>query len=202
MISTLGTRCLSLLAMMFISACASTPAEHFYSLDTNQVVVAKGVGTQVTETAPFSLLINRVTVPESVDRPQLVLRGDQSQLRIDEQHRWSESLRQAIPRIVASDLRQRFSTARVAVSGDSVSNSSPTYFLAMDVVRFDSRLGDGVRLGVHWQLRNATTTLRDTVTDISETAGTGGYEAVVAAHRRALATLADTIAAAIATAPR
>ena len=187
----------SFLLAALLGACASAPPEHFYTLETDSPA-----SVQAKTSARFSMTIQRVTVPESVDRPQLVLQVGGNQVRLDEQHRWAESLRQAIPHVVASDLRHHFPNAKIAVAADSSSEPMPAYFLTMDVLRFDSNPGDGVRLEVHWQLRKPTTasataspsTQRDSISEIREAAGGPGYEALVAAHRRALARLANDIA--------
>ena len=190
-----------------LGACASAPPEHFYTLDTDSPASVKAVTN-----ARFSMTIQRVTVPGSVDRPQLVLQTGQNKVRLDEQHRWAESLRQAIPRVVASDLRRHFPNANIAVAADSSSEPIPTYFLTMDVLRFESNPGDGVRLEVHWQVRKPTTASAaaspalsqfpktDSISDSREATGDAGYEALVAAHRKALARLAGDIANTLTTA--
>ena len=204
-------------AAIFLSACASTPTERFFTLDTTpNIAIASSIaganaGANTNTASPsnplaLNLIINRITLPEAVDRPQFVLQVGQNQVQLDEQHRWAESLRQAIPRIIASDLRQHFQIARIAVAGDSSSSTTPDLLLVMDVLRFESRLGEGVRLEVHWQLRNATGNARnvvaDSVTDLRENTTGAGHDALVSAHRKALATFAKTIADRIAASPR
>lgn len=190
----------ALLLAALLGGCASAPPEHFYTLDTDAPA-----SVQAITSARFSMTIQRVTVPESVDRPQLVLQAGGNQVRLDEQHRWAESLRQAIPRVVASDLRRHFPNASIAVAADSSSEPIPVYFLRMDVLRFESTPGDGIRLEVHWQVRKPTastatgspSTQREGLSEIREVTGGPGYEALVAAHRRGLARLAKDIASAV-----
>lgn len=211
----------AMLAAIFLSACASTPSERFYTLDASPTIAVapsdanantgantrtNAVATSTSNALVLNLMINRITLPEAVDRPQFVLQMSQNQVRLDEQHRWAESLRQAIPRIIASDLRQHLQTARIAVAGDSSSPTAPNLLLAMDVLRFESQLGEGVRLEVHWQLRNATGSARnvvaDSVTDLRENSIGASHDALVSAHRKTLATFAKTIADRIAALPR
>ena len=180
------------LSAMLLGACASTIPEHIYSLagETTPPVAA-------TNSAVFSLTIDKVTVPEVVDRPQIVLSKSAHQVTLMEGSRWAESLRQAIPRQVAANLRRQFVRAHIATSSDSTFNAQANYKLAMDVVRFESRLDDSVDLEVHWRLRNAVGILAEHVSTFHETTIGAGYDGLVAAHTKALARLSEDIAAAV-----
>jgi uncharacterized lipoprotein YmbA len=180
------------LSAVLLGACASALPEHFYSLTSDAVTP-----TTAASDAAFSITIERITVPELVDRPQIVLSTGDHQVKLMEGYRWAESLRQAIPRQVADNLRRQFPRASIATVSDSTVNAQASYRLAMDIVRFDSRLDDGVDIAVHWRLRNAAGVVVEQVSNIHEKSIGVGYDALVAAHGKALVRLSNEIATAI-----
>ena len=57
-----------------------------------------------------------VSVPERVDRPQIVTLGPGSEVRLSEQHRWAEPLKLAIGRLVADRLSQALGATLIAAN--------------------------------------------------------------------------------------
>ena len=49
-------------------------------------------------------MVGPVTVPELVDRPQMVTRVSDNEVAVNEFARWGESLKSNIPRVIASNL--------------------------------------------------------------------------------------------------
>jgi len=73
-----------------------------------------------------------------------------------------------------------------------------TYVGIIDLQRFDSTLGDAATLDVLWTVRLAGSgKLRGGRSAVREAAGVDGYDALVAAHARALASVSRDIAQAI-----
>ena len=73
-----------------------------------------------------------------------------------------------------------------------------TYVGIIDLQRFDSTLGDAATLDVLWTVRLAGSgKLRGGRSVVREAAGVDGYDALVAAHARALASVSRDIAQAI-----
>ena len=68
----------------------------------------------------------------------------------------------------------------------------------MDIERFDSRLGERVDVVVHWRLRNGSRVLRDSVSTLHVNTDGNTFDALVAAHGKALAQLSRDIGEAIA----
>ncbi|MEB0133995.1 PqiC family protein [Actimicrobium sp. CCC2.4] len=171
----------ALLAMtLLLSACATSPTTYFYTLEP---LAAAGLTT-----GGGTVRVGQVTVPELVDRPQMVLRSGANQVSLAEQRRWAESLRSAIARVVAANL----ATADSATSASTVD---------IDVVRFDSQLGVAVDLAASWRLRSATGIVRSGSMSTHEPAPGKDYADLAAAHSRALAELSRNIATAIVAKP-
>lgn len=188
------TRLLYSLCALLLTSCASKLPENFYALDTDP-----GTNSRASSNAEFSLTVDRITLPELVDRPQIVLTGPDHSVRLMEGQRWAESLRQAIPRVVIGNLRRQFTHASIAGASASTASLQPNYKLAMDIDRFDSRQGEQVDITVHWRLRNATgSVLHDSVSTLREIPEAATFDALVAAHNKALNRLGSEIGETIA----
>ncbi len=186
----------SVLAVLALSACATPPQERFFTLAA-QTPAAQGTGTAGpgATTATFSIVVGPVTVPDMVDRPQLVLRSSQNRVEIVEQARWAAPLKSEIPRVIAEHLSLALAGARTSTS-DQRAAAVSDYRVLVDIQRFDSVPGVGATVQALWSI---TSPGRDPLTGRSlatEAAGPG-YEALVAAHGRALATISQDIASAI-----
>jgi uncharacterized lipoprotein YmbA len=176
-----------------LAACASAPKESYYTLAA--VVPASSAPGPLAE-AGITVVASGLV--EAVDRPQLVTRVSDARVQILEQQRWAEPLKSAIPRVVAVNLGRLLGSARV--TAQSQTPSGPTaYRVALDVQRFESLPGEGVALEVAWTLRReGAADTRVGRSSIREKATAGGYEGLVAAHSRALATVSREIAESLA----
>jgi uncharacterized lipoprotein YmbA len=141
-----------------------------------------------------------------------------------EQQRWAEPLRAAISQVIARDLERELAGARVSVAPqDTIADG--TWRLWLDVQRFETRPGSEVAVEVAWMLRrrggnapngnnagaaalrnadNAgsppgeeSTQAKSGRSSAQEPVGTGSYDAIAAAHSKALASISRDIAAAI-----
>src|SRR5690349_9986860 len=117
-----------LIAVFILSACASAGRERFYTLNAPEPPAA-------AEGAP-SVAVVSVSVPDLVDRPQIVVRPGPNQVDMSEQARWAEPLRGAIARVVTANLAAAMNGKVAPQRGD------PDYRVTLDVQRFESTLGD------------------------------------------------------------
>lgn len=181
---------LVLLAIMF-AGCAS-PREYFYTLTSNAATGTSGVFTKASP----SIAVGPVSVPEAVDRPQIVVRTGANQLTIAEQQRWAASLESQIARVIAENLTLLFDTSPIASYEQNMGPRADIQVL-VDVQRFEATLGQAVTIESLWTIRRPS---REPTTGRSvarESIGGDGYDALVAAHSRALATLSREIGEAI-----
>ncbi len=173
-----------LLSLVFLAACASPGRERFYTLDAPEPAA-------VAEGAP-SVAVVSVTVPDLVDRPQIVVRAGPNQVGISEQARWAEPLRGAIARVVAANLASGLG-ARVAPQR----GADADYRVTLDVQRFESTLGDGVLIDAVWSVAPKSGERRVGRTVAREKARGPDYDGLAAAHSAALGVISRQIAAAI-----
>src|SRR5262249_40641932 len=173
---------------MAVSGC-STATSHFYTLD--PTATSDG-GPPVHQ----AIAVGPVSVPPSVDRPQFVVQVAPNRVAVDEFNRWAGPLDDSIGRAIAGDLAVLLGTSDVAVA--PVPGFVPTLRVTVDVQRFESVPGESVAVEALWSVRPmAGGDIRSGRTVAREAVQGKSYDAIAAAHSRALATVSSDIAAAI-----
>lgn len=181
-------------AAVSISACQSLPADRFYTLSASEGTAPPH---PVRETQAYSIAVGPATIPEMIDRPQLVVRRGQNEVAVIDQHRWAEPLRTGIPRAIAAELRARLTDAQVMTSASSASRDA-TYRILLDIERFESNPGTGVTIHAVWRIRQGTANVLVTrQSRIDEPVSSDGYDELVSAHGRALAEIGKQMADAL-----
>lgn len=178
-----------LLAAAAMAACSSPPKTNFYTLSP-----AASAPARADAKVPYGVAIGAVGVPESLDRPQLVTRTGANQLTIAEFERWAGPLKNEIALAIAENLKPLLGGASVSTYPQG---EGADVHVSVDVQRFDSVLGEAATVEVLWQVRTAKGAPKAGRSMIREAAGGAGYDALVAAHTRALAAASRDIAAAI-----
>src|ERR1700734_1922854 len=87
-----------LLSLLWFAGCGTSPEPDFYNMK-------KIDGAQFDNN--FSIKIQRPSIPEYLDRPDIVREENAYQVKIDEMYRWAEPLDRMFERILAENLRQR-----------------------------------------------------------------------------------------------
>ena len=170
-----------------LTGCARSPQVTFYTL---APVAQAGVGSAPPS---FTTAVAPVTLPEYVDRPQLVLNTAGSRVNVLDMHRWAEPLKNAIPRLLADNISRLLGTDRVSSYPQSASNDAD-YRVTADFLHFESS-GDSVMLEALWNIRPPGDGPRKIRRfKISEPFREDNNEARVAAYSRALASLSRDIA--------
>jgi uncharacterized lipoprotein YmbA len=171
------------------AGCGPTPPTHFYTLGAVP-------GPAATPSA-LSVAVGPVTVPASVDRPEIVVSTGPNQVRLEQFDQWASPLQNNIARVVAENLVAMLGTPRVTMSPQTLA-AGVDYRAVIEVQRFDSALGEAATLDVVWvvtrtrdgKAQTGRTTVREPTTGPD-------FEALAAAHSRALARLSRDIAGAV-----
>jgi uncharacterized lipoprotein YmbA len=183
---------IALAAVAVLAGCSSSPKSSFYTLS--------GDAPPAVVNAPrYSVAVMVASIPDSIDRPQVVLRTGGGRVEIREEQRWAGSLKDDIAQTFADDLARSLPDASVYTQNRAGAGADPTYRLAIGVQRFDSVLGQRADVDLQWTLTEKGQTRLQCrhAASVKASAMTDEVEALVAAHRQAVRQVAERAAAAI-----
>jgi uncharacterized lipoprotein YmbA len=171
----------------FVTGCANSPSR-FYTLSPSPAVNRNALSSKL------AIVVGPVSIPATVDMPQIVVTKSLNQLSPDQFNLWASPLRSNIAQVVSANLAALLETSNVS----SVFSVDANYRVSIDVQTFESAPGDAATLSALWMVRRVKdgnivtgrTTVREVSTDL-------GYGALAAAHSRALGRLSVDIAEAI-----
>ena len=174
-----------------LSGCASPPSQ-FYTL------AATARPEAGASPAAYGVAVDGVALPATVDQPQFVVQKGPNRVAVDEFNRWAAPLASSVAGTLAENLVVLLGTSRV-VSGPLAPSFDPAYRVTVDILRFESVPGEAATLDALGLVRRpgagaATTSGRTT---LREPVQGQGYDALAAAHSRAIAGMSRDIAAAI-----
>ena len=187
-----------------LAGCASAPT-HYYTLLAPPTDGSANSASRNGRDLRFELSVDRV--PAQVDQPQLVVREGAQRVAVLDGERWIAPLGDEVRAALAADLAQDLPGQDVT---GLIGTSKPALRIRLDMRRFDSFPGDHAAIEASWSIRvparaagagtgagaiaNPNAGLACTSV-IRENVGPG-FAALVGGHQRALARLAEEIAAA------
>jgi uncharacterized protein len=178
-----------ILATAIIAGCSASASPHYYTLDSTAPLRA-GAGSET------AVLVDPVTVPATVDRPEFIVQTAPNRVEVEEYERWAAPLDDLIARAVAGDLTRLLGTQDV--STEPLPNFAPAYQVSINVERFESIDKQSASLDAVWAVRRSgTNQVRIGRTVATQPVQGDGFDALAAAHSRALAQLSSDIATAI-----
>ena len=181
----LAPRAIPYVLAALVAGCASSPS-HFYTLSANVA--------PVTATSTVSVAVGPVTVPAAVDQPQIVVSTGANQVMFDEFNRWASPLQDNIARVVAENLVAALGTPRVTLFPQTLT-SDADFRVVIEVRNFDSTPGKSAALDAVWTVRRTKDGKSETGrTSVREPVQEASYEALAAAHSRAVARMSQDIA--------
>jgi uncharacterized lipoprotein YmbA len=135
------------LALLLQAGCAHTsgPAR-FYIL--RSLAETGPTGKAACIAGEITLGIGPVTLPNYLERPQIVTTAAGPELHIDEFDRWAGSLKEDIGRVVAEDISALLDSDRVLIY--PWRRSTVDYQVQMEILRFEGAPGQQVVLKVQW----------------------------------------------------
>jgi uncharacterized lipoprotein YmbA len=174
------------------AGCSTPPPSRFYTL----AATATSTSTSTSQPSTLVIAVGPVTVPSVVDRPEFVVSTGPNEVRLDDFNRWASPLQDGVSRAIAENLVAILGTPRVVRFPQTLA-TEPDYRVAIEVRTFESTPGKSAALDAVWTVRRAKdgktqtgrTSARETVTE-------AGYDALAAAHSRAVAQLSQDIASA------
>jgi len=147
--------------------------------------------------------IGRVTLPEILNRPQIVTRIGQNEVRIADHSQWAEPLEKSVPRVLSENLARLLGTQHVSVY-PWPSQMELDIRVEIAISRLEGNDDRQASLVARWRLirANGSEVRALQLSAHSQSAADGSVDAMVAALDRVLEALSRDIAAAIASASR
>lgn len=188
----------SLMPLLVLAACATPANTRYYTLSGGGAVVVKEASRAAdNRVGDLRVAIGPVTVPDALDRLQLVLSVSPNRHMISDNDNWSAPLKREIPRVVAEVVGQRLPAAHVAAYSQH-GGQSADFGVLIDVRRFESVPGESITLDAVWTVRNrGGERLREARSVFVERVDAPGVDPLVRAHEKALVALGQEIAEAV-----
>jgi uncharacterized protein len=188
----------ALAGLAALAACSS-PSSRFYTLGADSADSAAGAVAPVsarTSAAPAWLIeVAPIDVPPQVTKNQLVVQTGPTQVQVLEQERWASLPGDEIRRALSTNLTQQLGT--IDVYGTAYPDSTPVYRVSMNVQRFESWPGSHALIDAVWSVRAVRSTLVMTCRSVVSEPVSGGYDALVEGHRRALLRISTQVGIAV-----
>jgi uncharacterized protein len=182
--------CLLVIAFFAIFPGCGTQSR-YYRLDTTATANS---GSPVQT----SVMVGPVSVPAAVDQPEFVVQVTPNRVEVEEFDRWAAPLDDSIARAVAGDLSVLL--ASPSVTAGPLADFNPAYRVTINVQRFESVKGDTALVDAVWAVhQTADGKTQSGRTVAREPVQGAGFDALAAAHSRALAKVSADIAEAIRT---
>ena len=181
---------LALVPALSLGACGTGQSSRFYTL-----VPVTSVRDTSLAGPPLYIGIMPVEIPDYLDRPQIVTRDANDELKIAEFDRWAGELQNDVARVLAETLTSGFPghrvfilTGRRAIPAD--------YRITVQVTRFDPTPGKNVWLKAEWAVlgKDGRQVVVRGESSLVEPLADGSYSATVTAMSRAVDRLGREIA--------
>ncbi len=182
-----------LAAAAALGGCGTSPPVQLYHLRSEPPLpTPAAAGAEVWQ------LMLPVRLPDYLDREALLLPQGETGLLALSGHRWAESLRDAVPRVLRADLAARLGEGRVWTSPLPAGLTAARQ-LRVELLGFEAAADrTAVRLQARWTLVDpqGRQPPHAEITSLRVPVDGGGIDRLVAAHRLALWRLAERIVAA------
>lgn len=150
--------------------------------------------------APADLIIGLgpITLPQYLQRPQMVTRTGEHQMTLSEVHRWAEDLEAGLARVMGEDL-QRVTGASQVLSYPWLASRTVRYAIEVDILRFEGNGAGVVQLWAAWRIRDMATheVVVAEESRITQPAGGATRSEIVSAQSNAIVALSRAVAAAL-----
>lgn len=180
-----------------LAGCASTPAPRWYVFaprDGWQQVAVRDV-----ESSDYTLRFAAIKLPPYLDRPQIVTRVSDNEIKVDQFHRWGMPLNQTILELLGGAIAQELPNAYVDVI-PATSRLPLGYLVQVEIVRLDGFPGGPVEVIAQWRVQRGgpePITIVQKLGRHEHVSSDRSYDAYVESIRHVLVEMGADIAAAI-----
>lgn len=179
--------------LLLLAACSESPPTEFYTLSNMQLPPG---GLSVPKTA---IGVGPTTLPDYLDRPQIVTRASGNRVMLATFHSWVEPINGMFTRVLVQNLSTLLSSDNV-IALPQRRATALDYQVEVDVSRFDADATGRAVLDARWRVfgKGGERLIEEGRSTIVEPAvDPGDYEAIVASMSNALAEMSRAIASVI-----
>ncbi len=179
--------------LLSIAGCSSSPPTRFYTL--TPLSTSKGTATGTG----LAMGLGPVDLPKSMDRPQIVTRTGENELKLGDFDRWAEPIQDNFTQVLAENLSILPPSPKVLLYPWSRS-AEIDYQVSVRVIRFDRAQGGDAVLKVRWSILSPTNENELLARESSYAKHPAGedYKATVEAMNQALNDFSRDVSAAVA----
>ncbi len=184
------------LSLGLAQACTSSPPVHLYTLSSMEV---SGHFPSAQSAKDRRIMVGPLSIPDVVDRPQMVVRSGPNQVILVDDHRWAEPLKSEVTRVIAENIGRLMESGRVWAYPENAGGLLD-YRVLVAIQLFESTPGRDAVIDALWtvqSLRQAGSETKTGRSRVEESISGKGYEAIAAAHSRALGVVSRDIVEAI-----
>lgn len=173
------------LLSVLLGACSS--GEKYYRLSADGPLPANAGGV--------SIGVGPVTLPDYIDRGELVFQSQDNRFEIPYEHRWAGNLRATTTRVIGTNLARLIGTGNLHLYPWDA-GTSMAYQVKVEIRQFHAVSGGDAILQCTWTVlaRGGGGIVAKRIGNYTEPVRGDGYEAVVAAESRLLSQLSRDIA--------
>jgi uncharacterized lipoprotein YmbA len=186
-------RAVAIALLLLAGGCGSSPTVRYYTLGSDQSPEKADVSN--SSVSAYAVAVGPVTVPNAVDRPQFVIQVAPNRVALVDDQRWAEPLNSGIPRAIAADLARLLGVPTVMFPQDSLADVK--YRVAIEIRSFVSVPGDAATVEATWTVFGPHDAVKRGQLLAREPVKESGYDALAAAHGRALLKVSREVAATI-----
>jgi uncharacterized lipoprotein YmbA len=147
-------------ACLFAAGCAGSPEMRYYALSPDANAERS---TRMASDTARRVAITKVSIPDLIDRPQLVLRSGGNAIEVLEYDRWAAPLAEELRRVLAADLSARLGAGAVVDPGLPASVQADRS-IAVSVLEFDSERTGHCVVEASWSISDASSGATKTFT--------------------------------------
>jgi len=180
--------------VLSLVGCAGSPSARFYLL--SPTVTAKNEAVPPQQGNCITLRIARVTLPEYLNRPQIVTRTSENNLALSDYNLWAEPLTDTFARVLAENISRQICTQKIMLSPGKTPGGWESR-IEVEVFGMDGTLGKEAVLEAWWSVSRGAETALSKRSRHSEPVNEKTYDALVRAQSRNIGALSREIAEAI-----
>ena len=131
-------------ALLLLVSCGQSEPSRLYTLSAASELAGDGIGDLAVGVGP-------ITLPQYLDRPQIVTRVGANRLEVAQFDRWAEPLSATVPRVITENIGAELGTERVYVLPRR-RRSQIDFAVEIEFIRFESTSEGDALLVARWEL--------------------------------------------------